>query len=286
MLAVLGSLFFLLSHLSPTLYGLPVSDAYVFDPALFSPPWIRRTLLPWVGVLGSALLVGGIAGLVVRDRSVAGRWRRQSGYVAVTGLLLLVIAQSLFTMVPDDNSGVVFLVLVAVLVALVGSVMALFGLVVMGLQYIRTTRPAIGYVLVFGSILSVGGIVVGAYADGGLALLPIPLTSFVVGYELWRRAEPLSDAGPGDTTAGSSGTDESTGEGPGREVAQVFGTSLTLVEALVGSSGGIVIGCITLFGIATVFEVRTLFFLLWPLLPFAVVAFFAFVVGALLIVTD
>lgn len=286
MCAVLGPLFVLLSHTSPTLYGLPVSDAYVFDPAPFSPPWILRTLLPWVGVLGSALLVGGIAGLVVRDRSVAGRWRRQSGYVAFSGLVLLVIAQALFTMAPDDDSAAVFLVLLGVLVGLVGSGMALIGLVVMGLQYIRTTRSAIGYVLVGGSFLSVAGTVVGAYTERSVALLPILLTSFVVGYELWRRPAPLPEAGLGDTTASSSSTYESTGESPGREGAQVFGSSLTVVEVVVGVSGGIVAGCITLFGIAMAFEVRTLFFLLWPLLPIAIVAFFVCMVGVLFIVTD
>lgn len=106
----------------------------------------------------------------------------------------------MLSLATDDSAEAVFLALGGAFVGLVGLAVALFGLLVLGLRYIQTPRPGVGYALVGGPILSMVGIVVGAYTDGGsLRLLPVVLTSFAVGYELWTRAEPLPETGRGDT---------------------------------------------------------------------------------------
>lgn len=191
-------------------YGVPDTDAYVFDPAPFSPLWVERTAMPVVAALAVVLLLAGAVGLVARDRTVAGRLRRWSGYGAVAGLSLVSLVL-LFDAATDGSlwtgsadTGTVLTFLVGLLVVLLGFALALPALVVLGVGYARTDRPTVGYALVAGPVLSVlfsvGGWVGFAGASSGLTVVvPFGAAFLVVGRELWIRPESLSERGAGAT---------------------------------------------------------------------------------------
>lgn len=229
-LSALGGLLAAVATVPSRWYGVPDTDAYVFDPAVLTPLWIERTVIPAVAALATVLLLVGVAGLVVRDRSVAGRLRRWSGYAALVGLSMFALvfvvdavsAGSLWSGTTDADS--VLVLLVGLLVTLVGLGLALPAMVVMGVGYARTDRPTVGYALVAGPAASLVFFVVSLSVDlelvGALPLVvPVAATFGAIGHELWTRAEPLpeQDAGGGRKDDGDDGDGEGRGgAGDGR----------------------------------------------------------------------
>lgn len=204
-LSALGGLLAVVAVLPPRWYGYESPDSYVFDPPTFSPLWVQRTLIPLLAVLAGALLLAGLVGLLVRDRPVAGRPRRWGGAVAVAGLALLEVGQVLLLgygrarTAPTDELTVALLLLGGFLLGLLGVAFALLGLTLTGVGYARTDRPAVGYALVAGSLLTVVAVAVvtvtGLSGLGSLpTVAPLALAFAAVGHELWVWPDPLPAA--------------------------------------------------------------------------------------------
>lgn len=222
--AALGGVLSIVTAIPSRWYGAPQTDAYLFDPAAFTPLWMERSVVPPGSVLATALVVVGIAGLVARDRQVAGRLRRFSGYTAVAGLAMVVPAVGALTLTRSGTDALgPLLLLAAVLLGLVGAVLAVPALVAAGYGYVRVDRPAVGYGLAAGPlvavVLSVGA---GSLIDSlGFGLLPaialFAIAPLAVGHELWTNPAAVRngstdgpgppDAAPSDVENGASGGD-------------------------------------------------------------------------------
>lgn len=175
-------------------YGVPVTDSYVFDPPTFSPLWVERNVVPALAILAMAGVLVGLAGLVLRDRPVAGRARRWGGVAALLGLGVTAIGIGAFLIVSPGSVGAgdAIGVLVTIVVTGLGLLIGLPGLFVMGIGYARTGRPLVGYA--FG-LLPVGVGVI-QYINPGTAgalpgMLPIGAAWTVLAVELWNHPEPL-----------------------------------------------------------------------------------------------
>jgi len=227
-LSALGGALAVVAAVPTRWYGVPQTDAYLFDPPLFSPLWVERTVIPLVAVVAGLLFVVAIGALVVRDRAVAGRLRRWGGYVAVAGLALLGVAVVGLAATGAFGGGIqttgALVALLALLVALVGLGLALPALVAMGVGYARTERPAVGYALFGGPVLT--GLATGVAWMGvstGIGSLPLVVpfaATFVgVGYELWSRPAPVPEPGGHDSdpeepaTADGGAADGGTSDG-------------------------------------------------------------------------
>lgn len=231
-LAVLGGGLSVVASIPSRWYGVPQTDAYVFDPATLSPLWTERTLMPLVGLLAGAMVLAGLAGLVVRDRPVAGRLRRWSGYAVVVGLGLVEVTLVLFALVDGAAGGAggltgAVLVVVAALAGLAGLVVLVPALVALGVGYARTDRPTVGYALVGGTALAVLAAAVTWVRDPatGFGSLPVVVpfvTGFVAaGAELWSRAAPLPEPGtPGGASAPDRDGDDPADDAPADDVAE------------------------------------------------------------------
>lgn len=202
--ATLGAVLSVASSVPSSWFGAPETDAFVFDPAVFSPLWIERTLVPWASVLAGLLLLAGFAGLVARDREVADRARRWGGYVALGGLALLVVTLFAFAVGMGASRGgselvTVVFILGGTVVGLVALLLLGPGLVTAGVGYARTDRPTVGYALAGGTALSALATAAVWTIDPatGLGFLPtvVPFAAAlaVVGRELWTHPEPLGE---------------------------------------------------------------------------------------------
>lgn len=65
--ALIGSGLLFVSSIPAGWYGYEPTDSYVFDPALGSPLWIKRELLPLLAFLGTVALLVGVGTVVYRD---------------------------------------------------------------------------------------------------------------------------------------------------------------------------------------------------------------------------
>jgi hypothetical protein len=219
-LAAVGGVLSILVWIPPRWYGSPASDSYVFDPPAFSPLWVERVVVPTLTVLAGALLVAGLFALVRRDRDVAGRRRRWSGYVALAGLACLELAEILFEVVEGASAGgasdllEIGGLLLALAVGAIGLVLALPGTVALGVGYLRAGRRTVGAALIAGPLLTVAVFAALYFFPVGpagvlLQVAPMGLAFVVVGYELWTHPEPApapdSDAGNGETRRGDAG---------------------------------------------------------------------------------
>ncbi|MFW6003822.1 MAG: hypothetical protein ACOCPT_05320 [Halanaeroarchaeum sp.] len=193
MSAVLGGALLTVSAIPPGWYGVPELDSYVFDPGLGSPLWIHRTVMPALSVLGVLGLFLGLFGLVRRDWSSAGRLRRWSGVAALLGLGGLTLTTPLLAFGGFGDAGTGSLLAVVGVVLGGFSVLVLtIALVFLGLAYVRTTRPHLGYVLA-GVVVALPLVVYVAPDTMATfaASLPVALAAAVVGHDLYHRPEPL-----------------------------------------------------------------------------------------------
>lgn len=203
-LAAVGGPLSVLVWIPPRWYGAAPGDSYVFDPPTFGPLWVDRTLVPVLTVLAGLLLAAGLLGLVLRDRSVAPRFRRWSGYVALTGLVVLELAEVTFELVGRASAGglgdvaAAGGILVGLLLGGVGLLLALPGLIALGVAYYRADRPVVGTALVAGPALTLVVFALAFVADlprGGTLLLVAPtgLAFLAVAHELWTHPDPVPD---------------------------------------------------------------------------------------------
>jgi hypothetical protein len=217
--AGLGAVFSVLTAVPSEWYGVQETDAFVFDPALLSPLWIERTLVPVASLVAVAMLLAALAGLVLRDRGVTGRLRRWSGYAAVAGMVLLWFAMLAFTVGTTASRGgsellSVLLILGGGLGVVASLVLLVPGMIAAGAGYVRADRPVVGYALAGGTGLSflVTGFFWIADPDTGLGFLPavVPFVAAFAGiaHELWTHPEPVpGSAADEDPTPGRAGTE-------------------------------------------------------------------------------
>jgi hypothetical protein len=216
---VVGAVLALVVSVPSSWYGTPETDAYLFDPATYSPLWIERSLVPVMSLLAVLLLGIGLAVLVARDWSVAGRLRRWGGVLGALGVGMLTFTTLTFatsgSAAGTDVLGTLF-VLLGALVGLVAVVVVLAGLIAAGVGYLRADRRVLGYALVVGQAVTGVTTAVGLAADFPevLGFLPaaVPFTaSFVaVGWELW--THPGAVGQPTEVHGDAGGADDATAE--------------------------------------------------------------------------
>jgi hypothetical protein len=206
-------------------YGVRETDAHLFDPAMMSPLWIERTLVPVASLVAVAMLVAGLAGLVARDRGVTGRLRRWGGYAALAGMVLLWFAMFAFTVGESASRGgselvSVLLVLGGGLGVVASLVLLVPGLIATGAGYVRVDRPVVGYALAGGAGLSflVTGFFWIADHPPGLGFLPgvVPFAAAFAGvaHELWIHPEPIPEpVADEEPTPGRAGTERANSAG-------------------------------------------------------------------------
>lgn len=221
--AVLGALLSVATSVPSRWFGGPETDAFLFNPAVFSPLWIERTLVPATSVLAGALVLAGVAGLVARDRDVAGRARRWGGYVTVAGLAMLEVTLVAFAIGMGASRGgselvTVVFVLGGTVVGLLAGLLLVPGMLTVGVGYARTERPTVGYALLGGLGLSVLSTVAVSFLDPatGLGFLPtvVPFAAAigVVGWELWTHPEPLEPPEDGEDAEATADAGQSAEE--------------------------------------------------------------------------
>jgi hypothetical protein len=177
-------------------YGVEPTDAYVFDPAVLSPLWISRELVPILGTLAVLGLLAGLGGLVVRDWATAGRARRWGGVAALVGLAGMTAGapSMLFGPSSTDPAGVIGF-LFGFLAVLVGAGLLFVGLLLLGYGYVRTPVPILGYAML-GVAVGVPALsaVVPEPASSLVASLPVLVGWAVIGRDLRERSAPLDVA--------------------------------------------------------------------------------------------
>lgn len=173
--SVLGGVLAILSTLPPAWYGVEPTDSYVFDPAVFSPLWIERVLIPvlFLGAL-SGLLVG-VGALVSRDWTTT-RSLRVGGSLAVLGGATLGVGlygPDLFTPAGTPVGPIAGLAGFALLVW--GGLLLLVGAPLLAYAYLQAGRRWLGGAMLglVPAMLFIGALFSGPIADfaGSIPLL-------------------------------------------------------------------------------------------------------------------
>lgn len=187
-----GAILTIIVNIPSGWYGAGRRDSYLFDPAVLSPLWIQRVLVPALAVLAGLGLLVGLVGLVRRDWPRTGRSRRWGGILGVIGIGTVTL--SIPAIVPTGTTGgdAVLATMVALLGLVLGLLLLLLGLLLLGFGYVRTGRPRIGYAF-FGVIV---GMPLFTYlspdAVGSLlTMLPVGIAWVVIGLDLFAHTAPL-----------------------------------------------------------------------------------------------
>ncbi|MFB6133884.1 MAG: hypothetical protein ABEJ55_02740 [Halanaeroarchaeum sp.] len=202
---VIGGLATVLSNLPHAWYGVRSLDSYVFSPPVLSPLWFHRVIVPLVSVIAVVGILLGLLGLVRRDWPVAGRLRRWSGTSSAIGMGLLALGVVGLQWIGSGTPSVSSLSAIAAVVLLALGVLVLLpSMLALGIGYLRTERPDLGYGLL-GAIVAVPlfGFVAPAPADTLAAMLPVAALSGYVGVDLYRNPAPIP-ARPAAATADAS----------------------------------------------------------------------------------
>jgi hypothetical protein len=190
--SVLGAILAVLTNVPPAWYGLPETDAYLFDPAIFSPLWINRVLVPLLSVVATLGLLGGLVGLVARDWPVAGRARRWGGVGGSVALAGFTVAVPAFVYSMQDTGGTLLLPFVGLVVGAASLLLFLPSVVLLSYGYVQTSRPRIGYAL---AVMPLGVVLLGYLVSGPeqsvAAAIPVGITWALVGQDLLDHHEPL-----------------------------------------------------------------------------------------------
>lgn len=191
--SAIGGFLLVLASIPPGWYGVPSLNSYVFDPAIGSPLWIHRTVVPLLSILGVVGLFLGVLGLVRRDWAVAGRLRRWSGALTVVSLGGVTVSVPILSYVSFGDSGATSLAVLAGVVFAALSVIVLTPvLLLLGYAYTRTDRPHVGYVLI-GVIVALpiaSAVTPTTFGALGGALVVFGVGA-VVGHDLYHHPEPL-----------------------------------------------------------------------------------------------
>lgn len=201
---VLGGLLALLASVPTRWFGPVPDDSYVFDPPRFSALWVERTVVPVVAIVAAILLLAGLLALFRRDRDRMARWQRWFAIVSVVGAAVGTLAIMLLVSAGPQGTADPTAALNALLgagLALLALLLLLPGLVAWGSGYLRAEQPRLGTALAGGPIVAL--LILAVNVAGGVefgpvgalpVVLPFGVAVIVVGYDLWDRAEPGSDA--------------------------------------------------------------------------------------------
>ncbi|MFB6081340.1 MAG: hypothetical protein ABEJ67_00830 [Halanaeroarchaeum sp.] len=198
-------------------YGVRPTDSYVFDPAVLSPLWVAREVVPGLSMVAAFGLVVGLAGLLARDWQTYERYRRWSGVAGLVGLACLALAISLFVGgAGNTTASSAIAVLAAIVVGGVGVLLFVPGTVLLGIGYLRAGERPIGS----GLVLSVVAVPVLGYLSPGsvralLAVAPMGVTWVLVGHDLW--TAPTAE--PADTPTPDERPSDADETGPSGEAA-------------------------------------------------------------------
>ena len=194
LVAALGGVISVLAASPNRWYGVPQTDSYVFHPDPFTGLWIQRAVLPGLTAVATVCLVGGLLGLVLRDRPVAGRWRRWGGVGAVIGLTFLALSVVGLTYLSTGRgaAGGATADLLSLAAGGIGVVVFVPSLVALIVGYVMTARPYPGYALGAAAVLTPYFSYIGLRNVGGLvATLPLGAAWVAVGIELWTHPDPV-----------------------------------------------------------------------------------------------
>lgn len=192
---VLGGLCVVAASIPVRWFGSVPTDSYVFDPPTYSPLWIERTVVPALSIAAALLTLAGLLALFHRDREWMARWHRWFAVVAVVGAAIGTFATVLLTSNGEGDPTATLNVLFAVLIGLVGGVLAGPGLLAWGIGYLRAGRRRLGAALAGGVVVPVVIVAATLAVDvdvgpvgGVFTSLPVALLAVGVGYDLWTRA--------------------------------------------------------------------------------------------------
>ncbi|MFP4530366.1 MAG: hypothetical protein ACLFNC_03655 [Halodesulfurarchaeum sp.] len=165
--SVLGGVLAILSSVPPGWYGVEPTDSYVFDPAMFSPLWIERTLVPLLFLGALVGLLVGVGALVYRDWTTT-RSHRVGGSLAILGGATLAVGRygpDLVTPAGTPVGPIAGLVGFALL--LWSGLLLLIGVPLLAVAYFRAGRPWLAGTMlaVVPAMLFVGSLVPGPVAD-------------------------------------------------------------------------------------------------------------------------
>ncbi|MFT4890340.1 MAG: hypothetical protein ACI9YT_001254 [Halobacteriales archaeon] len=196
--SILGGILTVLVSVPTSWYGLEPRDSYVFDPPPLSPLWINREVIPVLSVVAAIGLLLGVAGLVRRDWSVAGRARRWGGVSVVVAFVGVTIAVPALLYSSRDPVGGVVLTLAGLGVGALSLLILVPSAILLAYGYLKTDRPRVGYAFV-GLLVGVPvlGYVVPEPTKATVAALPIAVAWGVLGVELLQHPDPLSGADDG-----------------------------------------------------------------------------------------
>lgn len=184
-ITVTGGLLLFIGSMPPTWFGYEQGDSYLFDPAVFSPIWIERVLLPVLVLVGSVGLLIGIAGLVYRDwqESRLLRWAGPTSIVGAIALLAGIYGPDLLT-TADTTVGPIP-ALAGLALAIWGLLLLLVGGPLLAYAYLRIEKRRLGWALL--SFIP-AGILLGWVFPEGLGELagavPWLVLAFVIAMEL------------------------------------------------------------------------------------------------------
>jgi hypothetical protein len=189
--AAIGGLCLFLAAVPPGWYGYEPGVSYVFDPAVGSPLWIERVVVPVLSIIGTVGLLGGIGAVVGRewgtDRLI--RWAGTATVLGGVAVTVGLYAPDLLG--PPGMPEGPLVVLSGLAVALWGAILLLvggpllaYGLLGAGLRRLGWTLLAVGPGAIILSILLPGDL------GGFLAALPWLALGSVLGWELWIGCRP------------------------------------------------------------------------------------------------
>lgn len=192
LVAILGGVLTVIVNVPSDWYGAGPRDSYLFDPAVFSPLWIHRVLVPALSVLAGLGLLVGLLGLIRRDWSRSGRSRRWGGVLGIIGLAMVTLTIPVIVPTSTSTGDAVLFTLVALLTLVLGLLVLGLGLLLLAYGYSQTTRPRLGYAFI--------GVIVGIPAfnvispdvlGSLLAMTPVGVVWILIGLELIDHPDPL-----------------------------------------------------------------------------------------------
>ena len=196
--SVLGASLSVVSRLPPAWYGSRPTDSYVFDPALFSPLWVERVLMPMLALVGTIGLIGGLVALVSRDWG-SNRLQTVGGALSVLGAISVVAGLYGPELVAPANTPVGPVSgLAGFALSAWGGLLLLLGGPLLAYSYIRAARGRLGWTLLgfvpAGVILDY--LFLGGFGDV-VSTAPVIVLGVAIAWDLeFRRALPAADTDP------------------------------------------------------------------------------------------
>lgn len=195
--SLLGGVLYVISRIPPAWYGYASGDSYVFDPALFSPIWIERELMPLLALVGTIGLICGLGALVYRDWA-SNRLFRVSGVLSVVGASMYIAGLYGPELIAPANTEVGPISgLAGLALALWGALLLLVGGPLVAYSYIKAERDRLGWSLV-GFVPA--GIILAYLFQGGFGQLissvPLLVLAGMMAWELeMKRPVTVDDPG-------------------------------------------------------------------------------------------